>query len=177
MTDSKKILYNREYRRTHKGDFKNWLTKTYGRVKRDSITKFNKLPEFSKEKLSEWVLKQGILKMLEDYSNSNFDKNKNPSIDRLDDYKGYSFDNIQLVTWEINNQRGRISEKNKKQCSDMAKKRWGKKVAQLDAEGNILAIYASTREAGRILNLDNSAISKVCRGVMNCCGGFGWRYE
>lgn len=176
MTVSKKVLYNRGYRSTHKGDFKNWLTKTYSRIKRDSKNKFNEEPSFSKEQLKLWVLERNIMNLLDTYSSSNFDKNKNPSIDRLDDYKGYSFDNIQLVTWEVNNQRGRLSEKNKKQCSDMAKKRWSKKVAQLDAEGNILAIYASTREAGRILNLDNSTISKVCRGITSNCGGFDWRY-
>lgn len=34
---------------------------------------------------------------------SDYKKNLIPSIDRLDDYRGYHLDNIRLVTWDENN--------------------------------------------------------------------------
>ena len=44
---------------------------------------------------------------------------------------------------------------------------------------NYIATYNSTREAGRILNLDSSTISKVCRGntAYKSCGGFVFKYS
>lgn len=41
-------------------------------------------------------------KLFDDYVNSNFEKMLNPSIDRIDDFKSYVFDNMQLITWEEN---------------------------------------------------------------------------
>lgn len=86
-----KVEYNKIYRKTHKGDLKNWLTKTYGRMKRDNKIKFNTDLPFSKLQFSEWVLSKNIFELLNDYRNNDFDKNFNPSINRLDDYKGYFF--------------------------------------------------------------------------------------
>ena len=37
-------------------------------------------------------------------------------------------------------------------------------------------IYDSTRQASRCLNLDHSAIAKVCRGVKKTCGGYHFKY-
>lgn len=170
-----KIEYNRIYRKTHKGEFKNWLTKTYGRMKRDNKIKFKTDLPFSKSEFSDWVLSKNIFKLLNDYKNSNFDKNFNPSIDRIDDYKGYSFDNIQLITWKENNDKGRKSLKNKEQCSKMAKEKWSKKVIQKDLEGNIIAIFNSTHDINRILGFDSSLIARACR-LNKISKGYRWEY-
>ena len=39
-----------------------------------------------------------------------------------------------------------------------------------------LITYNSTKEAGRLNNIDPSCISKVCRGERKTAGGFHWRY-
>lgn len=52
-----------------------------------------------------------------------------------------------------------------------------RKVAKIDKETNqILATYDSVALAGRENNCDSSAISKVCNGKRNFCGGFKWKY-
>lgn len=53
-----------------------------------------------------------------------------------------------------------------------------KKVVQYDLNNNYIATYNSVREASRILNIDNSTISKVCRGntAYKTCGGFIFKY-
>ena len=112
-----KVEYSKKYRLEHKGDIKFWFTKTYGRLKRDNKNKFNLLPPFSKDEFKEWInsnYKCKLEKMLNDYKESNYKKDLCPSIDRIDDYKSYTFDNMQLITWEENNDKGRISLKNKK---------------------------------------------------------------
>lgn len=171
-----KVEYNKIYRKTHKGELKNWLTKTYGRMKRDNKIKFNTDLPFSKLQFSEWILSKNIFELLNDYRNNDFDKNFNPSINRLDDYKGYFFENMELITWKENNEKGRNSLKNKKQCSKMAKQRWSKKVIQKDLKGNIINIFNSTHDVNRILGFDSSLIARACR-LNKISKGYRWEYE
>lgn len=170
-----KKLYNKKYRQEHKGELKYWITKVYGRMKRDNKGKFNLELPFSKEEFSIWINQTNILQLLEQYKISNFDKNKCPSIDRIDDYKSYTFDNIQLLTWEENNTKGRMSSKNKEQCSQMAKYVWSKKVAQMDKDYNIIAFFKSTHEVNRILGFDSSLIARACR-ENKISKGYRWKY-
>ena len=52
-----------------------------------------------------------------------------------------------------------------------------RKVAKIDLQSNqILEIYDTIALAARENNCDNSAISKVCRGLRNTCGGYKWKY-
>ena len=51
-----------------------------------------------------------------------------------------------------------------------------KAVEQYDSNGNLIATFASVREAAKHLNLDSSTISKVCRGVNKTHGGFIFKY-
>ena len=52
-----------------------------------------------------------------------------------------------------------------------------RKVAKIDLQTKeILDIYDTIALAARENGCDNSAISKVCRGVRKKCGGFGWQY-
>jgi hypothetical protein len=51
----------------------------------------------------------------------------------------------------------------------------GKRVAQCDEEGNILAVYPSFREAARSVNGTSSAISRVCSGLNIRHKGYKWK--
>lgn len=51
-----------------------------------------------------------------------------------------------------------------------------RKVAKIDEDNNILMIYDTLALAARENNCDSSAISKVCKGIRNKCGGFKWQY-
>jgi hypothetical protein len=71
-----------------------------------------------KEKSDEILTELDIQKLFEDQngkcilSGVTFDiesKWDRPSLDRIDNLKGYSKDNIQLVTWRINHARGELS--------------------------------------------------------------------
>jgi len=53
----------------------------------------------------------------------------------------------------------------------------GKKVKQIDIEtGDVIRIFNNCSEAGRILNINSSKISKVSRGEGKTSGGFRWEY-
>lgn len=52
-----------------------------------------------------------------------------------------------------------------------------KRVAKIDLDTNeIIEVYDTIALAARQNNCDSSAISKVCRGIRNKCGGFNWKY-
>lgn len=173
-----KVEYSKKYRLEHKGDINFWFTKSYGRLKRDNKNKFNLLLPFSKDEFKEWIssnYKCELEKMLKDYKESNYKKDLCPSIDRIDDYKSYTFDNMQLITWKENNDKGRISLKNKKQCSEMAKRVWSKKVIQKDLDGNVIATFNSTHDVERLLGYDSSLIARACR-LNKVSKGYRWEY-
>ncbi len=52
-----------------------------------------------------------------------------------------------------------------------------KKVIKMDDNNNILQTYDSIALAAADNNCDASAISKVCNGKRNKCGGFKWMYQ
>ena len=52
-----------------------------------------------------------------------------------------------------------------------------RKVIKMDDNNNILQTYDSVALAASDNNCDASAISKVCNGKRNKCGGFKWMYQ
>ena len=52
-----------------------------------------------------------------------------------------------------------------------------KKVVKITLEGEILQVYDSIALAAADTGCDSSAISKVCRGQRNKCGGFKWEFQ
>jgi hypothetical protein len=87
------------------------ITRIYGHQKDKSRKRGHKQPDYSLIELREY-LKSTIIfhKLFKEWSRSNFKKDLVPSCDRLDNSKGYSFNNIEVVTWEENNKRGRIKK-------------------------------------------------------------------
>lgn len=52
------------------------------------------------------------------------------------------------------------------------------KVAQLDKEGNVIAIFNSAKEAAQSFGRPkDSHIGDCCKGRRKTCFGYGWRYE
>lgn len=152
------------YHRTKKG----LITKIFSNMNRKGFKQLN----FSKKELTFWLESQPKFHKLYDiYVKNDYDSKKKPSIDRIDDYKGYTFDNIQLMTWEENYKKSRIdmaNGNNTKTC---------KAVIKMDLEGNTLKEYFSMAEAGRKEGVNWQSISACCRGLEQTCGGFKWKYK
>lgn len=174
--------YMKEYRQQSKYTKSAWITKVYGRMKRDNKNKFgiSELP-FSKDDFIMWIENEYSIKfdkLFSEWVDSGFLKDKVPSVDRIDDYQSYILENMQILTWEENNLKGRNSEKNKNQIREMAKIKFSKIVYKVDMNEEILIeSFVSVREAGRQLNIDSSGIAKCCRGEIKSYKGFRWRYE
>ena len=116
-----KVYYeaNKEKRATYKKAYKKTIdgliSKIYGQQKQSSKKRGHQPPTYSKELLHRWITAHVIFQELYDnWIASNYEKDLVPSVDRLDDSKGYSFDNIQLMTWKENNAKYKNRNKNKK---------------------------------------------------------------
>ncbi len=160
--ECKKVL-DLNYRRSEVG----LLTKIYGTQKHKSIRRGHPLPGYSKVQLIEFMYKNNYIKLYNTWVSSGYMHNLVPSIDRINRNLPYTLENIQLVTWEFNNQKGR----------EESKEAYSKRVQQYSRDGELLGIYPSIREASRATGLDPNTISENAKGLRkNFVSPFIWKF-
>lgn len=152
-----------QYRRTELG----LIAKIYGTQKKSSIRREHLAPTYSKAQLIDFMYKNNYIELYTTWVLSGYDTNLVPSIDRINRNLPYTLENIQLVTWEFNNQKGR--EENKETYS--------KRVQQYARNGELLGTYPSIREASRVTGLDPNTISENAKGLRkNFISPFIWKF-
>lgn len=128
-------------------------------------------PTYALSELREWVLSQEIFHVLHDkWVESNYDKYSKPSLDRKDDYLGYSFDNIQIMTWKENDDKG--SEDN---LSGKNKKKWKPVIMTQDGGDTMFESIKKAQEFKGVSTKEGN-IGSCCRGVKKTAYGATWRY-
>lgn len=119
----------------------------YADQKESCIARGYSPPTYSVQELEHWLVEQPLFHDLYDiWVASSFDSKQRPSVDRINDYVSYRLDNIQLLTWQANNQKNyesRMTGKNNKQSLA---------VDMLDMDGNFLERFYSVSEAARRFN-------------------------
>jgi len=158
------ILLNK--RRTKRGLVKG----IYANQKRRSKKRGHSQPTYTLEELIHWFNNHPLANALYDaWRLSGYRRGLVPSVDRLDDSVGYSFDNIQLLTWSENDSKGCEDRKSgrMKKCNNEA-------VVQRDKKGKFISRYHSQHDASRITNISQTSISLCCSGKQYSAGGFLW---
>lgn len=147
------------------------VTQSYCDQRRHSITRKHPPPTYSLDELLEWAFSQPIFhKLFDKWAESGYDKYAKPSFDRLDDYQGYSLDNIQIITWKENKLKWHqdsingINNKN------------SKSIYQYTKQGVLVRAFYSSAEAFRVTGISQGNISSCCTGARKSCGGFVWRH-
>lgn len=158
-----------KYNRSKKG----LINRIYNSQKNNSIYRGYSVPAYTLCELKKWCLSQDVFhELYYKWVDSKYNKELRPSIDRKNDYKSYTFSNIQIITWRENYIKycnDAINGINTKRC---------KGVKKYDLSGNFIEEYYSISEAARQNNMDNKHISSVCKGVKSrgSANGFIWRY-
>lgn len=140
----------------------------YQTQKRNSKKRDHSLPDYSLFELRKWIFSQpNFEKLYSDWVDSNYDKYMKPSIDRIDDYIGYSFENIRLVTWRENDEKG-----SRDIINGVNKKKFKRVI--MDGE----RMFESIKEASLYLGdvSKNSNITNCCLGKRNSAYGHKWEY-
>ena len=88
---------------------------------------------------------------------SGYDRLEAPSLDRLDDYKPYSFDNIRMVSFREN------SEKHYNDKKNGINNKNSMSIKTLCLNTNLEVIYYSMSSAGRELGISLSKVSELCK--------------
>lgn len=147
----------RDLRRRH--TLSGCMSKIYNSQRINSKIRGHGLLPYNKYELIDWVLKQPqAWTVYERWKLSNYDINLTPSIDRIEDDLGYSFDNIRIITWEDNRAKEWIRKE--KPIILVHKKTKGE------------FKFNSIKEACEKFDLNSGAISNVLRGDSKSTGGF-----
>lgn len=127
---------------------------------------------YTKDELIEWVLSHDstVYDLFTTWIKSGHKKHLRPSIDRIDATKGYSFDNIQLITWGENNSKG----KNENSTT--------KPVLQFTREGIFIkeyesAVAASLAVAPHLKNHKKSKIYNVLNNKKHYNTFYGYKFQ
>lgn len=148
------------------------VLKIYNSQKLSSKKRNYPQPKYTIKELEVWLFSQeNFDELYKKWIDSGYQRLLVPSVDRLNDYKGYSFDNIRLVTWGENNKKGledRKSGINKKGC---------KTIIQCDLSGNVIKEFFSSGEAERKTGVKNSNISCCCNHKRPSAGGYIWKFK
>lgn len=148
------------------------LRRIYTQQKSNSKTRGHNPPAYNIDDFVEWALNlDNFFSIYSVWWLSNYPKKLRPSFDRVDNSKGYSFDNIQLMTWDENNKRQNNDVKiGVDNSCNIA-------VLQYDLDGNFIAEFHSMHDAARKTNSCFKKVSLVCNGLRKTHNKFIWKLK
>jgi len=156
----------KKYRQTKDG----LIAQIYGNQLAHSKQRGHELPSYSRDELKAWVYSHPNFEALyKAWVDSGYDKWLTPSVDRADDYKPYSIDNLlRLCTWQENYDRGNTDMKNG------INNKTSTAVVQMNLDGTFVQEHYSMCAAERKTGVANGNISNCCNGKSKSAGGFRW---
>lgn len=162
---------SKDYYKTKRG----LITRIYNNQVRHSKDRGRNLPGYSKEEIISWCFEKSLFHDL--YNNwveSNYNINLIPSIDRKINNLPYTFDNIQLMTWQENREKSNIEMKNGTRINLGHPQR---SIVGVNKITNKKVFFHSISEAKRQLGIPTSNISSNCKGLRKSAGGYYWKYN
>lgn len=159
-TDLKLLENTQRWRRTYKGLTANLYAKIRERSKRNG----RQNDEFTLAEFRAWLTSTNIHRLFRGWEKCGYETHRRPSVDRIDPLRGYTFDNMQVVTARENRVKG--------DAEKMVL--WGKPVHQLSMSGVVLAKYPNIHTAMEITKINRNNISSVLHGKRKSAGGYRW---
>lgn len=143
------------------------VTSTYWSLHARSKLRGHATPKYSKFDFVAWLYTQTEYHIIYDkWVESNFEKQLSPSVDRLDNSKGYDFDNIQVVTWAEN-------QANAHRDFRLANARM---VQGTHLQSGEKEVFQSITDAASDTGVAQYNIVHCCAGRRGTAGGYSWRY-
>jgi len=130
-------------------------------------------PNYTSKELKVWLKDTNFDTLYDEWVASDYDTMKIPSCDRLDDSKPYTFDNIQVITWEENKYKNYENRKAGINREGMSP------VISTNISTKVVTEYYSINNASRITGAPSKGISECCHGKNSrkTSGGFTWKFK
>jgi len=162
-TELRLLKNTQKYRKTPKG----LLTNIYQRIKNRCL-KYEYSLDFTLKDIHILFLNdKKFIKLFKFWEKNGYKYYDVPTIDRIDAYKGYEKNNIQILSWLENRKKG------DKEC---AIKKW-KPIIMTDMDGNKIKRFESIKRCANETGLNYSLIILVCQGKRNHTGGYKFIYD
>lgn len=183
FTDGRRSTCKKCFCVQQKSDLPRFIRKIYATQKLSSALRSHPAPSYTLKELTDWANKQPQLTPLwEAYQASGHLRDLAPSIDRVNSNLPYTLDNLELVTWEVNNRRGTRDTKAGTKITQH------KAVAAYNKDGSLHKTYVSLHEAARdtqshpttIQRIADAVVIKKSDGrttVLKTSRGFKWKWH
>ena len=143
------------------------LYKTMKRHQKIRVHTEDVLP-FNKEEFNLWLNANDFKTKYDSWVSSGYKKKYKPSVDRLNDFEGYSFANMRLVTWEDNHNHQTEDILTGKGTSGERCHRIGK----YSKDGELLNTYISYQDVRR---KEGYCVHYPIKNNYSCKNGFIWK--
>ena len=145
----------------------------YSDQKKRSKSRGHNPPEYSRFELMEWMASQPrYRKIMEDWLSSGKKTKLKPSCDRINDYIGYRFDNMQLITFQenLNKPRPKLSKHQPKSGEH-------ENIIGIHKKTGEVVEFGSVMDAENHFNMVGSGIRRVLYGERKTAFGYVWSYK
>jgi hypothetical protein len=161
-----------EQNRLYKRSINGFLTNLYSKMKYRSKGRKHPLPNFSKDEFISWAYEHGYETLHKNWVYSEYSKDETPSVDRKKDSLPYTFDNMTLTTWKVNNAKGLRD----RQVGNTIT--WqNKTVYMFSKDKKLIRTFHSTGAAHRAVGGGQAHISDCCVGKRKSAAGYLWSYN
>ena len=149
-------------------------SRIYNNMKLSCRARGHEYPNFSLDELREFAYSNPKFDLLfENWLKNGKEKMLIPSLDRTDDEKSYTLDNIRICTWEENLKKQH--EKIRKGGTNNGMKR-RRRVAQLSLDGFLIKEFDSMADAERETWIKIGTIFNYCNNKTKKIKKFDWAY-
>ena len=150
------------------------ISRLYSRQKSNAKKRKMDMPSYTKKEFEEWLLTTLFDELFNMWVDSNYDTKVKPSVNRIDDLRSYSLDNIEIITWGENRSSSHLDRKMGRGRSGLSR---CKKVIQYDMNMNYLNEFDSQSIASKQTGSNQVSISKCCRKILNHTNGFRFTFK
>lgn len=148
-------------------------SKIYSSQRKCSRARSHPYPSYSIDELRVWLLSQDVFHKLHDaWVDSGYSKALAPSCDRIKDELPYSFDNLQLMTWQDNFDKS-FTTSGRLNAYDSSKKM----VFQYSLQSELINSFESSIAAEKVTAVASSNIRLCCNKKLLSAGGFLWSFS
>ena len=170
VTDTKILENTERWRQTYKGLTANLYAKVKERSRRNSKNN----AEFTLAEFRIWLEQTNIHRLFGRWEKCGYKTDRRPSIDRINPLRGYTFENMQVITAEENRSKGDAEENRSKGDAEKIIL-WGKPVCQISFSGVVIATYPNIKMASQITKINKNNISSCVCGKRKTAGGYKWQ--